>query len=260
MGNQEQEFTGKVAVVTGGASGIGFSIVDRLIKEGAKVAAGDINVERLEELKSEFGDQFLGVKVDVTKEEDIEALVSQAVEAFGRVDYGFNVAGAQKMAPIADMPVEDWDFTVDLCLKGVFLSMKHQARQMKKQGGGAIVNVASLNSHVPMYAGSAYASAKAGVEMLTKNGALELARENIRVNAILPGLVDSPLTASLLEQDDINKAYMERIPMERPAKPDEIAGPAIFLVSKDAGYISGSSLLVDGAWATSGYPDMSRFM
>ncbi|GAA0373258.1 SDR family NAD(P)-dependent oxidoreductase [Bacillus horti] len=259
MTNTSNRFNNKVAIVTGGASGIGLAIVSRLLEEGAKVVAADLNQERLDEMSKELGDSFLGQKVNVTSEGDIEKLVSTTVDHFGGLHVAFNVAGASKPGAIMDLAEEDWDFTVDLCLKGVFLSMKHEARHMLKQGGGAIVNIASLNSHVPMYAGSAYTSAKAGVEMLTRNGALEMARANIRVNAILPGLVESPLTASLVENKEINEAYMERIPFRRAAQPEEMAGPALFLASEDAGYVSGASLLVDGAWNTSGYPDMSRF-
>lgn len=144
--------------------------------------------------------------------------------------------------------------------KRVFLGVKHQALYMKDNGGGAIVNVASLNAHVPMFYGAAYSSAKAGVEMLTKNAALELTQHGIRVNAILPGLVATPLTKDLTDQETIYEAYMERIPMGRPADPDEMAGPALFLVSDDASYENGTSLVVDGAWEVSGYPDLSKFM
>jgi NAD(P)-dependent dehydrogenase (short-subunit alcohol dehydrogenase family) len=150
----------------------------------------------------------------------------------------------------------DWDFTVDLCLKGVMFAMKHAAQAMLKQGRGAMVNIASLNAHVPMHAGAAYSAAKAGVEMLTKNGALELTPSGIRVNAILPGLVQTPLTKRLFDNADIHAAFMERIPQGRAAQPEEIAAPALFLASDDASYVSGASLLVDGAWAVSGYPDM----
>ncbi|WP_080840743.1 SDR family NAD(P)-dependent oxidoreductase [Cohnella massiliensis] len=255
----ENRFKDKVAVVTGGASGVGYAISRRLLAEGAKVVAADINKDRLDALQAELGDSFVGVKTDVTQEAHVEALVGEAVERFGGLDIAFNVAGASKAGTIVNLSEADWDFTVDLCLKGVFLSMKHEAKAMTKRGGGAIVNVASLNAHVPMYSGSAYASAKAGVEMLTKNGALEMARNGIRVNAILPGLIETPLTAGLLQSEEITAAYMERIPMGRAAKPEEMTGPALFLASDDAGYVSGASLLVDGAWATSGYPDLSRW-
>ncbi|MBY7144409.1 SDR family oxidoreductase [Virgibacillus sp. NKC19-3] len=250
----------KVAIVTGAASGIGYAITERLLKEGASVVGADLNEDRLSQLEQELGEHFVGLKMDVTKEADHEALVSKTISRFGKLDYAFNVAGASKAGTITDLSETDWKFTVDLVLNGVFLGMKHQAGQMKKQGsGGAIVNVSSLNAQVPMYTGSAYASAKAGVEMLTKNGALELARHNIRVNTILPGLVDTPLTEGFNSNEEIKDAFLERIPMNRAADPKEMAGPALFLVSEDASYINGASLLVDGAWAVSGYPDLSQW-
>ena len=261
MGNR---FEGRVAVVTGGASGIGLAIARRLYAEGASVVAADIN---LDPIQAELGERFLGVKTDVTQEADIAVMMETAVARFGAVHCAFNVAGASRPGYIVDLAEGDWDFTVDLCLKGVFLGMKHQARQMIRQGGGAIVpprgcaivNVASLNAHVPMHAGSAYAAAKAGVEMLTKNGALELAEHGIRVNAIRPGLVQTPLTRRHFDNPDAHAAFVERIPMGRAAQPEEMARPALFLASEDASYVSGASLLVDGAWAVSGYPDMRPF-
>lgn len=252
--------SGKVAIVTGGASGIGLAIVQRLINAGVKVAVADLNGEKLKELEDNHNGYLIGCATDVTKEADIEELVKKTVDVFGKLDYAFNVAGASKPGAIVDQSEADWDFTVDLCLKGVFLSLKHEAKYMKDHGGGAIVNVASLNAHVPMFYGAAYSSAKAGVEMLTKNAALELAQHHIRVNAILPGLVATPLTSGLTDVEAINEAYMERIPMRRAAEPDEIAGPSLFLVSDDASYVNGASLVVDGAWAVSGYPDLSKFM
>ena len=257
-------FADKVAVVTGGASGIGLAIARRLHDEGARVVAADVNLDRLALIEAELGERFLGVRADVTREGDIVAMMERAVERFGAVHCAFNVAGASRPGYIVDLAEDDWDFTVDLCLKGVFLSMKHQARQMMRQSGGpivggSIVNVASLNAHVPMYAGSAYAAAKAGVEMLTKNGALEFAADGIRVNAILPGLVQTPLTRRHFDNPDAHAAFVERIPLGRAAQPEEMAGPALFLASDDASYVSGASLLVDGAWAVSGYPDMRPF-
>lgn len=252
--------SGKTALVTGGASGIGYAIVQQLLKEGVNVAVADLNEEKLKEMEAANEGKVIGHVTNVTKEADIEALVKKTVETFGGLDYAFNVAGASKAGAIVDQSEEDWDFTVDLCLKGVFLSVKHEARYMKDHGGGAIVNIASLNAHVPMFYGAAYSSAKAGVEMLTKNASLELAQHNIRVNAILPGLVSTPLTKGLTDVEAINDAYMERIPMRRAGEADEMAGPALFLVSDDASYVNGASLVVDGAWAVSGYPDLSKFM
>ena len=249
----KDRFAGKVAVVTGAASGIGLAITRRLLAEGAKVVGSDLNPI------GDLGDGFIGIAGDVTKEASAEELVATAVDRFGSVDAAFNVAGASKSGYIVDLSESDWDFTVDLCLKGVFLGMKHQARQMMRQGVGAIVNIASLNAHVPMHAGSAYVAAKAGVEMLSRNGALEFAEFGIRVNAILPGLVQTNLTRRHFDNPDALAAFEARIPMGRPAQPEEIAAPALYLASTDASYVNGASLLVDGAWAVSGYPDMRPF-
>ena len=253
-------FKGKVALVAGGASGIGHAIATRLHAEGASVVVGDLNAEGLDALAA-LGDRVATLAGNVTVEADAEALVALAVTRFRGLDAAFNVAGASRPGYIVDLAEDEWDFTVDLCLKGVFLGMKHQARQMIRQGrpGGAIVNIASLNAHVPMHAGSAYVSAKAGVEALSKNGALEFAPYGIRVNAILPGLVQTPLTRRHFDNPDALAAFVERIPMGRPAQPEEIAAPSLYLASDDAAYVSGASLLVDGAWAVSGYPDMRPF-
>ncbi len=254
----KERYVGKVAVVTGAASGIGLAITRRLLAEGAKVVGLDLHADPAEAL----GDSYVGVGGDVTQEASAEALVATAVARFGAVHAAFNVAGGARPGYIVDLAEADWDFTVDLCLKGVFLGMKHQARQMMRQGsgiGGSIVNIASLNAHVPMHTGSAYVAAKAGVELLSRNGALEMAEFGIRVNAILPGLVQTPLTRRHFDNPDALAAFEARIPMGRPAQPEEIAAPALYLASDDASYVNGASLLVDGAWAVSGYPDMRPF-
>ncbi len=261
MNAMSDRFAGKVAVVTGAASGIGLAITQRLLAEGAKVVGCDLRA--IETLS--LGADFVGITGDVTLEPTAEQLVSTAVERFGGVHAAFNVAGGSRSGYIVDLAETDWDFTVDLCLKSVFLGMKHQARQMMRQGTGAagrsgsIVNIASLNAHVPMHAGSAYVAAKSGVEMLSRNGALEFAEFGIRVNAILPGLVQTPLTRRHFDNPDALAAFVQRIPMGRPAQPEEIASPALYLASDDASYVNGASLLVDGAWAVSGYPDMRPF-
>jgi NAD(P)-dependent dehydrogenase (short-subunit alcohol dehydrogenase family) len=255
--NVTDRYAGKVAVVTGAASGIGRATASRLVAEGAHVVGGDVNVDGLDELAGELGEAFVGQRGDVVVEADVAALVATAVERFGGVHAAFNVAGASRPGLIVDLAEEDWDFTVDLCLKGVFLGVKHAARQMIAQGrGGAIVNVASLNSRVPMFFGVAYSAAKAGVVSVGQTAALELAEHGIRVCTVSPGLTDTPLVAPLTGIAEANAAYLSRIPLGRPATPDDIASAALYLASDDASYISGINLFVDGAWEQTGYPDL----
>ena len=252
-------FENKVALVTGGSSGIGYAIVKALVEEGAKVVVGARGQDALNKVKEEFGDNVEVVVTDVVNEEDNEKLVKVAVDSFGKLDVAFNVAGGSKMGKIDSISEEDWMWTVNLCLKGVFLGMKHQINQMKKNGGGAIVNVSSLNSDVPMWGGSAYAAAKAGVSMLTKNAVLENSKDNIRFNALLPGLIETPLTTQLMEAEALNKEFMDRIPLRRAGQPEEMAKVALFLASDDASYVTGATLIADGGWAVTGYPDLGTF-
>jgi NAD(P)-dependent dehydrogenase (short-subunit alcohol dehydrogenase family) len=256
-----ERFIGRVAVVTGGASGIGEATVRRLHAEGAAVVAADLNADRLAALADDLGERLATTVCDVTNEADVEAMVGLAVERFGRLDVGCNIAGGAKPGLIAELSEADWDFTVDLCLKGVFLCMKHEARQMLEQGeGGAIVNVASLNSRVPMFGGVAYCAAKAGAAMLSECGALEWGGSGIRVNAVSPGLTATPLTAAITEIPGATEAYLERIPMRSVGTPEHMASAVAYLASSDASYVSGVNLFVDGAWATSGYPDLRPFL
>ena len=251
----------KVAVVTGAASGIGRAITCRIVAEGGSVVGGDLNDDGLERLARELGDPVVGVATDVRKESEVAALVGTAVERFGRIDVAFNAAGLGSGGPVWELSEETWDATVDVCLKGCFFAVKHEALQLVKQGvGGAIVNIASLNSRVPMRGGSPYTASKAAVEMLTMNAALELAEYGIRVTAISPGLIATPLTEPLLRIPGAKEAYLERIPLGRVGTPEEIAATAAFLGSDEASYVSGANVFVDGGWALSGYPDLRPFL
>lgn len=258
--DQAGRFAGKVAVVTGGASGIGLATARRLVREGARVVLGDVNPDALGKACAELGAAAHGVVVDVRVEAQVEALADAAPARFGALDLGFNCAGLGAFGEVTELSETDWDTVIDICLKGAFFAVKHEARRMIAAGrGGAIVNVASLNSHVPAYGSVAYTCAKAGVEMLSRNAALELARHGIRVNTVSPGLTDTPLTSGFRAVGGLEAAFLERIPMRRWGTPDDMAAAALFLASDDAGYVSGSNLFVDGAWETTGYPDLSRF-
>ncbi|WP_137874898.1 SDR family NAD(P)-dependent oxidoreductase [Rhodococcus sp. Q] len=252
-------FAGKTAVVTGAASGIGEAITARLLAEGATVAGLDVAKDALDRMAGEYGDVFLPTPADVTVEAEVEAAVAAAADRFGRIDLAFNVAGASRVGAIVDLDEADWDFTIDLVQKGVFLCTKHEARHIRASGrGGAIVNVSSLNAVVPMPAGSPYSTGKAGVVMFSKTAAVELAPDGIRVNAVLPGLVDTPLVAPVMAYEPAKEMFLERIPAARPATPEEIAGPCLYLASDDASYITGASLVVDGGWELTNYPDLRK--
>jgi NAD(P)-dependent dehydrogenase (short-subunit alcohol dehydrogenase family) len=246
----------KVGVITGGASGIGRAIAERYVAEGASVVLFDLNKELLDDAAASLGRDACAIHVgDVTNEDDIAALVATAVERFGRLDVAVNSAGVGGFAPITDHPIEEWNRVVGICLTGVFLSIKHEAKQMVAQGdGGVIINLASINARQAGEGMAAYCSAKAGVEMLTKCAAMELGRQQVRVCGIGPGLVDTPLTAFQNDFPNLREAYLHNIPMGRSGAPSDIADAALFLASDDASWVSGTTLFVDGAELTREYP------
>lgn len=253
-------FAGKTAIVTAATGGIGLAIARRLVDAGAKVAIAGRNIVRLNQLAAEYGEAVLAVRTDVTVELDIVNLINTVEAWSGQIDAVFNVAGSARLAPIIDCSSDDWDAVMALNLRSAFLSIKYAARRMMKTGGGSIVNISSLNAVVPFYGAANYATSKAGLGMLTQNAALELAQYSIRVNALLPGLTETPGTAPLIGEPAIRDAYMEKIPFKRAANADEIAQPALFLASEQASYITGATLIADGGWALTGYPDLRPFL
>jgi NAD(P)-dependent dehydrogenase (short-subunit alcohol dehydrogenase family) len=256
-----QRFRGQTALVIGASSGIGKAIAQRLVEEGANVVAAARRVDRLKAMEAEFGRTLYGVQCDVLEENDVARAVDETVRHFDGLDMTFNVAGAARIGTIVDGSTADWDAVIRLTLRGAYLGIKYSARWMIANGrSGAIVNISSLNQVVPFFGAASYSTAKAGVGMLTQNAALELARHRIRVNALLPGLTATPATGIISANPDINQAYMQRIPMGRAADAAEIAASAVFLASADASYITGASLLADGGWATTGYPDSSQWL
>ncbi len=245
---------GKVAVITGGASGIGEASVRLFVDEGAEVVVADVQDERGESLASELGAEY--VHADVSREEDVKAAVSHAVNVYGRLDCMFNNAGiAGAVGPIESVSVEAFDRTVAVLLRGVFLGIKHAAPVMRGQGGGSIVNTASVAAIRTGYGNHVYSAAKAGVVQLTRSVAMELGEDNVRVNCILPGFMPTPMIAlargvPIGEADAmlgiIAESFKEAQPLRRPGSPDDVAKAALWLASDDSGFVNGHALVVDG--------------
>jgi NAD(P)-dependent dehydrogenase (short-subunit alcohol dehydrogenase family) len=257
-GAGSRRLEGKVAIVTGGASGIGLGIVRRVLAEGGLVAAADLSAEALAGLEEELGDSFLGVPTDVRKEEDVAGLVAAAVNRFGALDAAFNAAGVSEGSPILGHDMALWQRQLDVLLTGVMIAVKHEAEQMVSQGnGGAIVNISSINAEVPVAGAAAYCAAKAGVEMLTKTASLELGEHRIRINAIQPGVIETPMAA---RNGNMVPAVVERwnqeMPLGRIGQPADVAAAAAFLAGPDAEWITGTTLLVDGGLLNTTFPDV----
>jgi len=249
----------KVAIVTGASKGIGAAIARQLGSAGAKLVLAARDRQALAAVAQELGPKAATFPTDLTEDEGPHTLTRFAVETFGRVDAAFNVIGGNRVGGITDLSAADWDDVHKLTLRSAFLCQQAQARQfIEQKAPGSIVNISSINSHTPMRRGVAYTTAKAGLDMLTKNAALELTKYGIRVNAVLPGLVATEGLQPYLDMPKILSGFMERIPMRRPALPEEIARPALFLGSDDASYITGACLVVDGGWMLNGYPDFSN--
>jgi NAD(P)-dependent dehydrogenase (short-subunit alcohol dehydrogenase family) len=245
---------GKVALVTGGASGIGRAAARRFVAEGAQVVAGDLNEDLLGALADELGDAVAVRRADVTVEADVEALAALAVERFGRLDIAFANAGIGSVQRLVDADLELWSRVLDVNLTGPFLTIKHAARRMGE--GGSIVVTASLNAVQAGIGMGAYCSSKAGVAMLAQVAALELGPAGIRVNAVGPGLVRTGLTEAAFFLPGIVEGYEENTPLGRHATPEEIAGLVAWLASDESTYVSGSLYLIDGGAHTMRYPDV----
>jgi NAD(P)-dependent dehydrogenase (short-subunit alcohol dehydrogenase family) len=245
---------GKVAVVTGGASGIGLAAARRFAAEGARVVVGDIDGDRLAAAKAELGGDVVGQRCDVRAEDDVEALMAAAEERFGAVHVAFANAGTGSITPIIDADAADWMRVIEVNLLGPLLTVKHAARRMRV--GGSIILTASLNAVQPAAGMSAYCCSKAGLAMLAQVAALELGPKSIRVNAIGPGLVRTGLTEPMWLVPSIIGEFEENQPLGPAITPDDIAGLVVFLASDEASSISGSLQLIDGAAHTKRYPDL----
>lgn len=248
--------TGKVAVVTGASSGIGRATALRLAQEGAKVAVAARRLDRLEGLVAEIraaGGEAIAVATDVSDRGSVRALVAATVDAFGRVDVGVNnAASIGPLGPVATLEYDDWRALMAINVDGVFHCMQAQIAEMQKVGGGAIVNVGSVNSFIGAATASAYVTSKHALLGLTRTAALELAPENIRVNIVCPGLVQTEMQEAIAdiatggEPEGFENPFLSRTPQGRMADPMEIAQTILWLASDEASFVTGTAITPDG--------------
>jgi NAD(P)-dependent dehydrogenase (short-subunit alcohol dehydrogenase family) len=242
---------GKVAVITGSASGMGLATAVRFAGEGAAVVIADLNEEggaaAVRECK-ENGGRAVFQKTDVASEAGIRAMIDRAVKEFGRLDITFNNAGLPgALGSIERTSVEDWDRTFAVLTRGVFLGIKHSLAEMRKVGGGSIISTASIAGLAGGYGPHAYSAAKAGVINLTRSVALEVAKDKIRVNCICPGGINTPIFNFLTPDRALTEQLLGPIhPLRRAGMPDDIANMALFLASDEAQWITGTAMIVDG--------------
>ncbi|MDT8860154.1 3-hydroxybutyrate dehydrogenase [Alkalihalobacillus sp. MEB130] len=251
----------KVTFITGAASGIGYQIGESFLKDGSKVVFTDIDEEKVKEVTADLREQgydCLGLKVDVTQEEDIKKAIDATIETYGRLDVLLNNAGLQHVSPIEEFPTEKFEFMIKVMQIAPFIAMKHVIPIMKKQQFGRIINMASINGVIGFSGKAAYNSAKHGVIGLTKVAALETAEHNITVNALCPGYVDTPLVRGQFEDlaktrnVPVEKVKEEvlypLVPQKRLLSVQEIADYALFLSSEKAKGVTGQAVLLDGGY------------
>jgi NAD(P)-dependent dehydrogenase (short-subunit alcohol dehydrogenase family) len=248
------KYKNKVALVTGGGTGIGRATALEFAIQGAKVIIADINDKESTKtlaMINEAGGEAFFVHADVSQEDDAKAMVDEGVAQFGQLDFACNNAGIEGVsASIAEMTVADWNKVIGVNLSGVFLSMKYEIPEILKAGGGAIVNVASILGQVGFANASAYTAAKHGVLGLSKTGALEYSSQGIRVNAVCPAFIVTPMLerAGITSNKDMREAMEAMHPIGRLGEPEEVAKVVTWLCSDEASFISGEALLVDGGY------------
>jgi NAD(P)-dependent dehydrogenase (short-subunit alcohol dehydrogenase family) len=251
----EISFEGQVALVTGAASGLGLATANAFAESGASVVLADVNEQQVQQVANKLADKghsVLAVRCDVSNDVDVEAMVKKTVTAYGRLDAAYNNAGIQNvLADTADSPRDDYDRVMAVNLRGVWSCMKFELQVMREQGSGAIVNCSSLGGLVGGPQRGSYHAAKHGVLGFTKSTALEYAAKGIRVNAICPGMIRTPMSDQMEAngQGELLKQMLEQnVPMKREGRPEEIATTVLFLCSSAASYITGQSISVDGGW------------
>jgi NAD(P)-dependent dehydrogenase (short-subunit alcohol dehydrogenase family) len=245
-----QLFTDKVVLVTGGGSGIGKAVSIKFAEQGARVIIAGRTQEKIketQELISKMGGQAFSIQVDVSSDKQVNEMIKTVVNDFGCLDFACNSAGVGKIAPFTSITENDFDSTIGVNLKGVWLCMKYQIQQMLKQDAGAIVNISSINALGGSPNVAAYAASKAGVNSLTKTAALEYAKSNIRINAICPGPTRTPMLEGILCEAGISEnQYHSVIPQGRIGTPNDIANSVLWLCSDETSFVNGHIMVIDG--------------
>jgi NAD(P)-dependent dehydrogenase (short-subunit alcohol dehydrogenase family) len=248
-------FENKVALVTGAASGLGLATANAFAEAGASVVLADWNEKAVQSAATGLahkGHKTLAIRCDVSEDAQVETMVKQTVAAFGRLDAAYNNAGVQNvLAETADSPRDDYDRVMGINLRGVWSCMKFELRQMREQGSGAIVNCSSLGGLIGGARRGTYHAAKHGVIGLTKSAALEYATRGIRVNAVCPGMIRTPMSEQMIAEgqgEELDKMLKTYVPMGRMGRPEEIADAVLWLCSSAASYITGQSISVDGGF------------
>ncbi|MBU0457761.1 MAG: glucose 1-dehydrogenase [Nanoarchaeota archaeon] len=242
----------KVAVITGSRRGIGFGIAEEMAKEGAKIVISDIDQKECEKacktLEKRYKTKTLAVKCDVSNKNEVDNLIQQTIKKFKKIDILVNNAGIARFGSISDKDEKDWDLTIDVNLKSVFLCTKAAVPYMIKQKSGKIISLASIAGFVGFDSISDYCASKGGVIAMTKELALELAKYNINVNAIAPGIIETKMTEGMLKDKKQREGLLAQTPLGRVGKPADIGKSAVFLASKDSDFVTGHTLVVDGGW------------
>ena len=242
---------GRTALVTGGGRGIGAKLAFALAEAGADVAIADLDLSTAQETSEalkKLGIRSLATQVEVTHAASVTAMVERVVSAWGRVDIAVNSAGVARRSPAEEMSEEDWDFVVDIDLKGIFLSTREEAKVMLKQGSGSIINIASMSGQIvnrPQLHAH-YNAAKAGVIQYSRSCAAEWAARGVRVNTLSPGHTISPMTAAAM--DTMSETWLSNTPMGRLGQTEDLQGATVFLASDASSYVTGHDLVVDGGY------------